>query len=37
MDVSRLTNMGWRARMSLEDGIEDAYRWYLENVGDART
>jgi nucleoside-diphosphate-sugar epimerase len=29
MDVSRLADMGWRARIDLRDGIEDAYRWYL--------
>ncbi|AWZ22029.1 GDP-L-fucose synthetase [Roseovarius sp. AK1035] len=29
MDVSRLATMGWRARISLREGIEDAYRWYL--------
>jgi GDP-L-fucose synthase len=32
MDVSRLTGLGWQARISLFDGLTDAYRWYLENV-----
>lgn len=36
MDVSRLAAMGWRARIGLEDGIGDAWRWYLENVATAR-
>jgi nucleoside-diphosphate-sugar epimerase len=36
MDVSRLAAMGWRARIGLEDGIADAYRWYLENAATAR-
>jgi GDP-L-fucose synthase len=36
MDVSRLADMGWRASISLEDGLRDAYRWFLENVNDAR-
>lgn len=36
MDVSRLERMGWRARIDLRDGIEDAYRWYLDNVETAR-
>ena len=29
MDVSRLATMGWRARIDLREGVEDAYRWYL--------
>lgn len=36
MDVTRLADMGWRARIGLEDGIKDAYRWFLENREDAR-
>jgi GDP-L-fucose synthase len=37
MDVSRLARMGWRARMPLEDGIRDAWRWYLDNHDTARS
>ena len=29
LDVSRLTEKGWQAKISLEDGIRDVYRWYL--------
>ena len=29
MDVSRLGRMGWRARIPLNDGIAETYRWYL--------
>ena len=36
MDVSRLTGMGWRARIGLREGIADAYRWYRENRATAR-
>ncbi|KGM88496.1 Nucleoside-diphosphate-sugar epimerase [Roseovarius mucosus DSM 17069] len=32
MDVSRLAEMGWRARIGLREGIEDAYRWYLDQA-----
>ncbi len=32
LDVSKLTEMGWRPRMALRDGLTDAYRWYLANV-----
>jgi GDPmannose 4,6-dehydratase/GDP-L-fucose synthase len=36
MDVSRLAAMGWQARIGLEEGIADAYRWYLQNAPTAR-
>lgn len=29
MDVSRLSAMGWRARISLEEGLAQTYQWYL--------
>lgn len=29
MDVSRLARLGWRARIELEQGIEQTYRWFL--------
>jgi GDP-L-fucose synthase len=31
LDVGRLAAMGWEARISLRDGLEDTYRWFLEN------
>ena len=36
MDVSRLADMGWRASIGLQDGIADAYRWFLANANEAR-
>ncbi|MEI6569314.1 MAG: GDP-L-fucose synthase [Verrucomicrobiota bacterium] len=30
LDVSRLSVMGWKAKISLPDGIQQAYRWFLE-------
>ncbi len=36
MDVSRLANMGWRARIDLEPGIADTYRWFLDNQSALR-
>ena len=32
LDVSRLNGLGWRPRLSLEEGIHDAYRWYLAHA-----
>ncbi|MBT8366844.1 MAG: NAD-dependent epimerase/dehydratase family protein, partial [Deltaproteobacteria bacterium] len=32
MDVSRLNNLGWRAKIELKDGIQAVYQWYVENI-----
>jgi len=37
MDVGRLDRMGWRARIELEQGLAETYRWYLANIQSART
>ena len=37
MDVSRLEHLGWRATISLEDGLRDAYAWFSENALHARS
>jgi GDP-L-fucose synthase len=29
MDVSRLADMGWRARVDLKDGLRETYDWFL--------
>ncbi len=31
MDVSRLRSLGWEASISLEKGLSDAYRWFVDN------
>ena len=36
LDVSRLTVLGWRARIGLEEGLRSAYAWYRENAGVVR-
>lgn len=36
MDVSRLESMGWKASIKLEDGLRDAYQWFVANRLDAR-
>jgi len=30
LDVSRLSQLGWRARVGLREGIERTYRWYID-------
>ena len=32
LDVSRMHSLGWRARISLEDGIASTYDWYCANA-----
>lgn len=36
MNVGRLTQMGWRAYIQLEQGLADTYQWYLANEQAAR-
>lgn len=31
MDVSRLNALGWKASISLENGLRTTYQWFLEN------
>lgn len=37
MDTSRLTGLGWRPSIGLREGLEQTYRWYLENREAIRT
>lgn len=36
MDVSRLSAMGWQARIPLEKGIKETYEWFLKNHSEVR-
>lgn len=36
LDVTRLHNLGWKHRISLGDGIEQTYQWFLEHQASAR-
>ena len=36
MDVSRLADMGWRARIGLREGLEQAYQWFLAHHAEIR-
>jgi nucleoside-diphosphate-sugar epimerase len=36
LDVSRLAKMGWRARISLEEGVTETYRWFRDNHRELR-
>ncbi|MCD4762666.1 MAG: GDP-L-fucose synthase [Desulfobacterales bacterium] len=32
LDVSKINSIGWRARIGMEQGIAETYKWYAENV-----
>ena len=36
MDVSRLSHMGWAPKIGLERGVEETYRWFVNNVATLR-
>ena len=36
MDVSRLERLGWKAKISLEQGLTKTYAWFLENQNGFR-
>lgn len=35
LDVSRLKSLGWEHTITLEEGLKNAYEWYLENYTQA--
>ena len=32
LDVTKLHNLGWQAKISLRDGIKQAYNWYVAHM-----
>jgi len=36
LDVSRLSGLGWRARIGLKDGLAATYDWFRHNAAQAR-
>jgi len=37
LDTNRLTSLGWKPRIGLEEGIRSTYQWFLENIDVIRT
>ena len=36
LDVSKLTQMGWKAKTGLSEGLAATYAWYLEQANSTR-
>jgi hypothetical protein len=36
LDVQRLTDLGWQAKISLVEGFRSTYEWFLEHQADYR-
>ncbi len=36
MNVDRLNEMGWKASIGLQDGIQDTYKWFLDHLKEIR-
>lgn len=32
LDTSKLTALGWKPKIDLKKGLEETYRWYLQNI-----
>ncbi len=32
LNVSKINNLGWKAKIDLRDGISKTYKWYCENI-----
>lgn len=32
VDVSKINSLGWKASISLDEGLQKAYQWFLDNV-----
>jgi GDP-L-fucose synthase len=37
LDTSRLSALGWQPRISLDEGLADTYRWYLQHTDAGAT
>jgi GDP-L-fucose synthase len=36
LDVTRLTELGWRPQIALAEGIRETYQWYVQHHSTAR-
>jgi len=36
VDTSKINSLGWQATIGLQDGVEETYRWFLDNQAELR-
>lgn len=36
LDVNKIHNLGWRRKISLEEGIKKTYKWFLDNYDEIK-
>ncbi len=36
LDVTKINNLGWKAKTSLDEGLKITYKWFLENYNNIR-
>ena len=36
MDISKLSELGWKSKTSLEQGIKKTYDWFLKNIDNIK-
>lgn len=36
LDVTRLTELGWRARIGLDEGLSSTYKWFVSHAAEVR-
>lgn len=32
LDVSRLEKLGWKSHISIKEGLQETYNWFLKNI-----
>ena len=32
LDSSKIFNLGWKPEISIDNGLQNSYKWYLENL-----
>ena len=37
LDVARVRALGWRARIGMDEGLAETYRWFVEHAAEVRT
>ena len=37
LDITRINELGWTAKISLEEGLKSTYSWYQRNINQLRT